>query len=402
MDMTDKNAPAGIDLDKLEALARNRFNGGLSLSADEALALIALARRAAADAPAADERVLFEAWSVANGNLSPSTDGRYLQNNPDLGYSQRSAGEEWAAWQARAALAHPIGQVSPAIDQAQAAICQPAGAMYQAPAPVVAADERALPSLAILHDGIWYAPHRSAVSPSDATGKAELRVIKFALELAEHENDDAAVSFLKAWNTEDAGYLKANWPDFDAATREAERRITAGEGEVRPLVEVLAALEELSRGAEIAKSDEWVNQRASVLLAALAPRHSLATSATGKADAASAGEVADKIAALKPSTPVVYAPVQGAAYRHGYRDAIGDVAKIAQSPATSVADAMDAEAFRLMVKHQLVPSFRAYSRVGIVGHSDIEEFDPKDDAAALRRAVERAAMSASRNVEDRA
>ncbi len=49
-----------------------------------------------------------------------------------------------------------------------------------------------------------------AAAPADQ----HKRVIQFALELAEHENDDAAVSFLKAWNSEDAGYLRRNWPDF--------------------------------------------------------------------------------------------------------------------------------------------------------------------------------------------
>jgi hypothetical protein len=403
MTNTTNHAPAGIDLDNLEALARNRFNGGLSLSADEALALIALARRAAADAPAADERQMFEAWaSRENAPFMVADLDRYKE-----GYVRVTTDMAWEAWKARAA--HPIGQVSPAIDQADAPVVAAdeetrqrmrdavAGALTglyycgrvwsawsvgtmseddfspadeddniienvtaaaidalgraTAPAPVchapaptaemwalvrqisegyLSADmpDRARAILAApeaahaqqdaaplgyltphalaelkahrigMPSNIWpnadeiagatipvYAAS-AAVSPSDATGA---QAIKFALELAENENDDAAVSFLKAWNTEDAGYLKANWPDFDAATRDAERRTTAGEGEVRPLVEVLAALEELSRGAEIAKSDEWVNQRASVLLAALAPRHSLATSATGKADAASAG-----------------------------------------------------------------------------------------------------------------
>ncbi len=51
-----------------------------------------------------------------------------------------------------------------------------------------------------------------AAAPADL----HKRVIQFALDLAEHENDDAVVSFLKAWNSEDVGYLRSNWPDFDA------------------------------------------------------------------------------------------------------------------------------------------------------------------------------------------
>ncbi|TQK10195.1 hypothetical protein [Herbaspirillum sp. SJZ107] len=44
--------------------------------------------------------------------------------------------------------------------------------------------------------------------------RAPIDAIQFALELAEHENDDAAISFLTAWNVEDISYLQANWPDF--------------------------------------------------------------------------------------------------------------------------------------------------------------------------------------------
>lgn len=64
---------------------------------------------------------------------------------------------------------------------------------------------------------VWTADERAA-APAE-----HKRVIEFALELAEHENDDAAVSFLKAWNSEDAGYLHANWPDFATQQPSAQK-----------------------------------------------------------------------------------------------------------------------------------------------------------------------------------
>lgn len=47
----------------------------------------------------------------------------------------------------------------------------------------------------------------------------------------------------------------------------------------------------------------------------------------------------EAVAALKPSTPLVYAPVQGAAYRHGYKDAVSEVrAILARQTAPTRAD----------------------------------------------------------------
>jgi hypothetical protein len=60
---------------------------------------------------------------------------------------------------------------------------------------------------------------------------------------------------------------RARWEGWQARAALAR---AAGAGSEQRMVEVLAALEELSRGAEIAKSEEWVNARASVVLAALA------------------------------------------------------------------------------------------------------------------------------------
>lgn len=56
---TTPQAGNDLDLDELERLASNKLNGGLSLTKDEALALIALARRAA---PATSGSASGEAW----------------------------------------------------------------------------------------------------------------------------------------------------------------------------------------------------------------------------------------------------------------------------------------------------------------------------------------------------
>jgi hypothetical protein len=75
------------------------------------------------------------------------------------------------------------------------------------------------------------------------------------------------------WFVHEGGAWVATSSDDPRATvlyrGEASARAAGARSEQR-MVEVLAALEELSGGAEIAKSEEWVNARASVVLAALA------------------------------------------------------------------------------------------------------------------------------------
>lgn len=98
--------PAGIDLDKLEALARAAtpdnawpFNVNVfrnSLTPATVLALISLARRAAEAAPAADERALFE-YAERASNLARDEDCPEDYANPCV----QSA---WEGWQARIAL----------------------------------------------------------------------------------------------------------------------------------------------------------------------------------------------------------------------------------------------------------------------------------------------------------
>lgn len=137
MTPTSHAAQAGIDLDKLEALARAASEYGDTIGVDEwhtvdgelnlliprpdvelisacspvaVLQLIHLARKAACAAqdarqsvnPAADERALFEKhWPEIHGH---GVDGGWR-------------GTAWAAWQARAALAtHPAPETSQADD----------------------------------------------------------------------------------------------------------------------------------------------------------------------------------------------------------------------------------------------------------------------------------------------
>jgi hypothetical protein len=240
MTNTTNHAPAGIDLDTLEALARAATPGPWALEDDEVgedhapfchvgqvdeydmritvrqsrpiterkpkvggprwralahqclingefiaaanpetvLALIALARRAAPDAPAADERALFEAWyRESNPSISAWRCAENLGKDAEGKYFMQPIPKLWAAWQASRAT-HPIGQVSPAIDQA--------------PAPVVAAEERALPSLAILHDGIWYAPVQSPASAPVCHAPAELvQMLRDAADIFVKHADEA-------------------------------------------------------------------------------------------------------------------------------------------------------------------------------------------------------------------
>jgi hypothetical protein len=233
---TGGTAPAGIDLDKIQrysvgvercTMDPDNYEGEWVKLED----VRALARRAAADAPAAalSKRSPID---VASSLIAEWDEG--VQDADDWG--NRAAShlnkmalaliEAWAAQQP--ALAHPIGQVSPAIDQPAQAVAarldpnqvqtvadriRNTPALTASPAPVChapAADvlaaicekagyinlsmqdirevlaahgcmitsahaqqDAALPNLAILHDGIWYTPHRAAVSPSDATGKAD-------------------------------------------------------------------------------------------------------------------------------------------------------------------------------------------------------------------------------------
>jgi hypothetical protein len=224
MTNTTNHAPAGIDLDldKLEALARaatpgpwiadramigrpntaavkqpGAFDWICSMqvsnqpnwdkdadfisSANPAtvLALIALARRAAADAPAADEREAFETW---------------MKSRPGYPFAGAFANLMWEAWQARAA--HPIGQASPAIDQDfknfHRLLCERFGYTH---------DERDW-----RRDQLSLIEHiagRAAVSP-DATGKA-VDASAGGQSIDTQEFRDLAIS----WASKKYGVIKA-------------------------------------------------------------------------------------------------------------------------------------------------------------------------------------------------
>jgi hypothetical protein len=82
----------------------------------------ALTRKAARDVPAADERQAFEAWARRVGYEVDT-----FKAEGEWTYSATFANVAWEAWQARASIAHPIGQVSPAIDQPECGICNDSG-----------------------------------------------------------------------------------------------------------------------------------------------------------------------------------------------------------------------------------------------------------------------------------
>jgi hypothetical protein len=138
--MTDtKNiAPAGIDLDKLWSKAEK----GQYITRSEQFALIALARRAEADAPAADERALYMQAQELTYPIPSSPHASVVQRAMDdriaftKGWDAARAAlsqpfatcdcapEDEAFCRAQQSITHPIGQVSPAIGQGAATDAQ--------------------------------------------------------------------------------------------------------------------------------------------------------------------------------------------------------------------------------------------------------------------------------------
>jgi hypothetical protein len=124
--MNESNhAPAGIDLDSINRYDLSDSIGvpGLISSPNGELVYLAdveslLARRTAPDAPAADEHEAFEAWFAREFPLQNGVDMRFKRDGDQ--YFSCFMQDRWDGWKARAA--HPIGQVSPAIDQADDAL----------------------------------------------------------------------------------------------------------------------------------------------------------------------------------------------------------------------------------------------------------------------------------------
>jgi hypothetical protein len=167
MTNTTNHAPAGIDLDKLAAIA-DRLEGRFQYStSDELREMIALARRAAPDAPAADEIAQLRAQNAlllglcdAAGKLVKAK-GRY---HTEQNYGALVAAYDLAKPVSKP-IAHPIGQVSPAIEQAPVYACKCGHSLN-----VCIATSCPHSKLEVSNSG---API-SAVSPSGATGNAEM------------------------------------------------------------------------------------------------------------------------------------------------------------------------------------------------------------------------------------
>jgi hypothetical protein len=93
---------------------------------------------------------------------------------------------------------------------------------------------------------------------------------------------------------------------------------------------------------------------------------------------------------LKPNAPVVYAPVQAAAYRHGYRKAISDVkvaleAWRAPVPAAPQQDALDAARYRWLRDQDIMKQFGTLTPYIVQGQTmrvlEGKEADAAIDAA---------------------
>jgi hypothetical protein len=135
MTNTTNTAPAGIDLD---SLTRYGVYGGQLVRGRGALVMLAdveslLARRAAADAPAAPDRSLLDAALCAVSNwvdIEVMHARNVGKGGPGMGKKCEQLEQvATAAIEALAqkSIAHPIGQVSPAIDQPECGMCNDSG-----------------------------------------------------------------------------------------------------------------------------------------------------------------------------------------------------------------------------------------------------------------------------------
>ena len=110
-----RKATSGSELTDPDQRQRDYLAGVQQGIAEERAAQQAALTVPAAGAcqPLADERSLFEVWARRTHrrlgtNFDQAHDGTYKDNR---------IAAKWSAWKARAAIAHPIGQQSPSIDQ---------------------------------------------------------------------------------------------------------------------------------------------------------------------------------------------------------------------------------------------------------------------------------------------
>ena len=155
-----------------------------------------------------DERALFESAVRRLTHANDKSFERDAEQSDD--YFDYVMGTYWSIWKARAAL----DQGAQAATTASASDDEAMATAFGAWCPY-----KGSPDPWIVWQDAWRAALARAPLPAqgDSVDKVASahKAIQFALELAEHENDDAAISFLTAWSTEDHGYLQSNWPDFD-------------------------------------------------------------------------------------------------------------------------------------------------------------------------------------------
>jgi hypothetical protein len=215
MEMTDHTAPAGIDLD---SLPRYDHRGALLVPDQSGDYLFiddvrqALARRAAQAAPAADERAQFEAaWRKRyqmpdDLPFAKFVGGQYDAPAVDDAFTGWKLARAALAQQSSHSIAHPIGQVSPAIDHPVCDNCDGKGGWktgewtdpVSGPECSYERCEVCMGSGIVPADAVLLA--HAAVTPSDATGKAEdPRIAAFykLRDIAERNEDAESANIIQ-------------------------------------------------------------------------------------------------------------------------------------------------------------------------------------------------------------
>jgi hypothetical protein len=185
MTNTTNHAPAGIDLDKLQQYEPCWCTDGTAEMVEDADGgyvkledvRAALARRAAEDAPAAQRVWIINDDRGEHVMMCPTEPSDELMTATAKKIQRSITAEEFLL--TPASIAHPIGQVSPAIDQAESAKADDIVERLRRLAtddvffPVKAVDASVLIEAANCIDSLRAMFWNYAVSPSDATGKAD-------------------------------------------------------------------------------------------------------------------------------------------------------------------------------------------------------------------------------------